>query len=928
LPHWQCPFCEEQVEDYATMESMGSHIQSKHELELLETPLSTILSWSAVQKMGITHCPLCSSQGPEDSPELVDHILWHAYDFALRALPWPFPVSHDLNSPPGEFNFPEDTARATNLQSWIDGKIIYESREQLELELSQYDRANHCPSVPVDVSGYSGYFQRNPYFDDSPDDRSSKPQGNQSKPSHHSNAYFEEPIEESERPLHNSKVTIKGIREGAEDHLMSEDEPSNASGYVVQHPDDMVEGEDLEQQLGACFAGYTSTEQPHLQETDIRKIADILLRHSKMSWSKIPRIYSILRIIGHLEYIELFVKQGLTDYCVPFLKSCLPSQMAPQHKAAFFQAQQLVFNSNLIIASEAAVHHCHFQDEDEVPLESVGHLGQGFRSQVDQVRSFITGKDFARKRLNRTTKRFTESQQSFEAELAIRKRISEKHTHLPIFCNSYTLPYETAILMSPIADYRLDEYLRQDRENVQEEILWTLFGCLSSTLHFLHISFIWHKDVKPHNVLLKKEKIVLVGFGHALDWSELEDDQESGPPDAMTRRYAAPEVISHEERSSLTDVWSLGCIFLEIWTVLNGKSLGDMKSYLESGTDNLSCYADNLDRIDLWITHIQELSDNKVDKAPAEWIRNMLTPDQHARWSARTLFDAINQHGGRYIGECCRVRGNTQETSETYDTAESDPVSQERVWTDLDQEREDNLAESEPPDTEQIASASHSVPQKHSSLPQHTLYQTSSRPPSYTSLNEIDPGVTDVVPSPSTVQQQSKPSSPAIPDTESKVGSPLSLKVTTEPTTGRSSVRRWLDRAGAYIGTKEPVKKSYRYPMVPGEDLRNEDLQRTAEQYESLRRQRTRSPAPSIRSLEQPKSEGLLTPMPLPEQDDEERLRREHLARQAKERDRVRRNREEAELMEAEWQMKLGDELRRERDELRNKLDPRPRDGS
>jgi hypothetical protein len=39
--------------------------------------------------MGIKACPLCDSEGPEDSPELIQHILQHVHDFSLRSLPWP-----------------------------------------------------------------------------------------------------------------------------------------------------------------------------------------------------------------------------------------------------------------------------------------------------------------------------------------------------------------------------------------------------------------------------------------------------------------------------------------------------------------------------------------------------------------------------------------------------------------------------------------------------------------------------------------------------------------------------------------------------------------------------------------------------------------------------------------------------------------------
>ncbi|KAH6856903.1 WD40-repeat-containing domain protein [Chaetomium sp. MPI-CAGE-AT-0009] len=179
LPRWQCPLCEEQDEDYQTMESMRNHFQTDHKEELLDNSLSTLLSWSAVQKMGIITCPLCSSHGPEDSPELVDHVLRHAYEFALRALPWPPPVVHDLNVPPGSFNLPVDPENAGYLQQWING-AVHESAGAPGLQLCHYDREDHAAPAPTHPSEDSDYFRTNRYFEDLPEDKSSRQQIDQS----------------------------------------------------------------------------------------------------------------------------------------------------------------------------------------------------------------------------------------------------------------------------------------------------------------------------------------------------------------------------------------------------------------------------------------------------------------------------------------------------------------------------------------------------------------------------------------------------------------------------------------------------------------------------------------------------------------------------------------------------------------------------
>lgn len=164
---------------------MGSHLKDAHGDELLDNSLTTLLSWSAVQTMGIKSCPLCSSCGPEDSPELVDHVLRHAYDFALRALPWPQPIVYDLNRAPGKFTLPKDSDHIQDLQNWIKG-ITNDRRLPPEIHLSAYDGEDHSVPVPTNLFEYSDFFLTNTYFDDQSEDRSSKPQFDQSNAFTHS----------------------------------------------------------------------------------------------------------------------------------------------------------------------------------------------------------------------------------------------------------------------------------------------------------------------------------------------------------------------------------------------------------------------------------------------------------------------------------------------------------------------------------------------------------------------------------------------------------------------------------------------------------------------------------------------------------------------------------------------------------------------
>ncbi|PNP46430.1 hypothetical protein THARTR1_10752 [Trichoderma harzianum] len=202
------------------MESMGGHLQDTHEEEFLENSFSTLLSWSAVQKMGIKSCPLCSSCGVEDSPELVNHVPQHTYEFALRSLPWPQPIIHNLNVLPGGFDLSVNSSHAKELQLedkdviqiynaedgqrlsegnlqrlkvggirhwtaegiqlWIN-KELHERKEPPELQLTDYDRADHSAPDNPEPFEYSNYFLTNQYFSDGSDgDVSSKPQRDRS----------------------------------------------------------------------------------------------------------------------------------------------------------------------------------------------------------------------------------------------------------------------------------------------------------------------------------------------------------------------------------------------------------------------------------------------------------------------------------------------------------------------------------------------------------------------------------------------------------------------------------------------------------------------------------------------------------------------------------------------------------------------------
>ena len=103
-------------------------------------------------------------------------------------------------------------------------------------------------------------------------------------------------------------------------------------------------------------------------------------------------------------------------------------------------------------------------------------------------------------------------------------------------------------------------------------VLKRTIGCIASAVAYLHMSNIKHKDLKPSNILLSRDGLWLADFGTATDFSVLTssvtDDGERG-----TLKYFAPEVANFEPNGRAADIFSIGCIFLEIITLCCGHTL-------------------------------------------------------------------------------------------------------------------------------------------------------------------------------------------------------------------------------------------------------------------------------------------------------------------------------------------------------------------
>lgn len=147
------------------------------------------------------------------------------------------------------------------------------------------------------------------------------------------------------------------------------------------------------------------------------------------------------------------------------------------------------------------------------------------------------------------------------------------------------------------------------------ELLRRYFVCLSEALSYLHESGVRHKDIKPKNILIDESGcVVLTDFGISRRFPK-DKPHVTNSEWNFTRKYASPEMKDRRmPRDDPSDVFSLGCVFLEMATLLLGENLTRFSEYY-TRTVNISAkdeaYYRNLEKVYSWIEHLRTKNDIK-----------------------------------------------------------------------------------------------------------------------------------------------------------------------------------------------------------------------------------------------------------------------------------------------------------------------------
>lgn len=293
----------------------------------------------------------------------------------------------------------------------------------------------------------------------------------------------------------------------------------------------------------------------------------------------------------------------------------------------------------------------------DIRFELIRNLGKGAYGTVDEVRETSTGGVYARKSI--PTRIMGQESESIEKRVKNEVEIMSKlrHNHIASVNIFFRETKFWSMIMLPVADCDLRVFLDEKcveadfpREAMRMIDPW--FGCLISALAYAHAEKIKHEDIKPNNILIKGNKVYLTDFGTAMDFSQLERSTVSDYYEQGTPIYWAPEPRAWGRPA---DVFALGCVFSEMLTVRQRRSLSEYRNFRYTQSREFGyAYRSNLPMVRQWLK--KEL--HGIDKNdPAgqmvlEQTLNMLIEDPVERSEALRLKKQLKSEDVLFCATC------------------------------------------------------------------------------------------------------------------------------------------------------------------------------------------------------------------------------------------------------------------------------------
>uniref|UniRef100_A0A8B9LD03 Protein kinase domain-containing protein n=1 Tax=Astyanax mexicanus TaxID=7994 RepID=A0A8B9LD03_ASTMX len=189
-------------------------------------------------------------------------------------------------------------------------------------------------------------------------------------------------------------------------------------------------------------------------------------------------------------------------------------------------------------------------------------IGEGTFSEVVKVQNLKNGKHYACKTMKQSINSLEQAHNLREVQAM--KRLSPHPNILQLHELIFDPDTRTLSLICELMEMNIYELIRGRQYPLTENKVKHYMYQLCKALDHMHSNGIFHRDVKPENILIKHDVLKLADFGSCRS-------VYSKPPHTeyiSTRWYRAPECLLTDGYYSLKmDIWSAGCVFFEIMSL-------------------------------------------------------------------------------------------------------------------------------------------------------------------------------------------------------------------------------------------------------------------------------------------------------------------------------------------------------------------------
>jgi formylglycine-generating enzyme required for sulfatase activity/tRNA A-37 threonylcarbamoyl transferase component Bud32 len=240
-------------------------------------------------------------------------------------------------------------------------------------------------------------------------------------------------------------------------------------------------------------------------------------------------------------------------------------------------------------------------------VEEVGRGGMASVYRAERVVTFEREREVALKVPAPELMRDEQTRQRFEQEIDVSRRLSAaSHPHIvkvfdyEVFDDPFTQQELYALVMEFVPGVNLARWLAhrgQSGKPVRLGEVRTLMQGVCAALEHAHAHGVFHRDLKPHNVMVAKGPVVkLMDFGIARVLEDGRDHLTRSGQVVGTPAYLPPELLGKQQPGvdARTDVYLAGNLLLEL---LTGDPAGDAETRKDCPAAWLELIADSMNRV-------------------------------------------------------------------------------------------------------------------------------------------------------------------------------------------------------------------------------------------------------------------------------------------------------------------------------------------